>query len=169
MRSKLKSQQPDPQRFAHTGGAQSAGRSSLCLHTLRGAASLPPHTSLSAAISAPRGFGGGCDAGDGACKAAPEPGPARRHVFGVEAGGESRGQCQDSSVTSHTSPHLKILLSSTDVTALRNAMSLLEQISVRAPTKNIDREIMTEFLESCDYLIPPANADAPPKTPKPRE
>ena len=57
--------------------------------------------------------------------------------------------------------HLKILLSSTDVTALRNAMSLLEQILVRAPTKNIDREIVTEFLESCDYVIPSANADAP--------
>ena len=39
--------------------------------------------------------------------------------------------------------HLEILLSSTDVTALKNAMSLLEQISVKAPARKSYRQIMT--------------------------
>ena len=57
--------------------------------------------------------------------------------------------------------HLEIVLSSTDVAAMKNAMSLLEQISVRAPTRNSDQEIMTEFLKFCHNQIPPASVDGP--------
>ena len=59
------------------------------------------------------------------------------------------------------SHHVEILLSSTYVATLKNAMSLLEQISVRAPTRKSYQAIMTEFLICCDNQIPPANVDDP--------
>ena len=57
--------------------------------------------------------------------------------------------------------HLEVLLSSMDVTFLKNAMSLLEQISVKTPARNSYREIMADFLKFCDNQTPLANVDDP--------
>ncbi|MDE0839723.1 MAG: hypothetical protein OSB41_11815, partial [Kiritimatiellae bacterium] len=52
-------------------------------------------------------------------------------------------------------------LTSSDVNACRHAMSLLEMVSVKGPTRKGYREIMLEFLALCDRQIPPANVDDP--------
>ena len=50
--------------------------------------------------------------------------------------------------------HLEILLSSSDVTALKESMSFLEQVSVKPPTRKVYMEMMVEFLKFCDARTP---------------